>query len=89
MGELKIVLPEDIEKKFRRLAMARYGYQKGAMSRAAQEAIQSWAVVEEEIDVGEDPIDAITGLMKDVKKSSVELQHEAWKFIAKKYKKRK
>ena len=45
MGELKIVLPEDIEKKFRKLAMARYGYQKGAMSRAAQEAIQSWAVV--------------------------------------------
>ncbi|MBI4155052.1 hypothetical protein HY498_03130 [Candidatus Woesearchaeota archaeon] len=29
------------------------------------------------------PIEAISGLIKNVKKKSVELQHETWKFIFK------
>ena len=31
------------------------------------------------------PIEAISGLIKNVKKKSVELQHEAWETIFKKY----
>lgn len=85
MGEIKIVLPNDEEQKFRRLAMARYGYVKGAISEAAREAIQSWTSMDEGVDMDEDPIEAITGLMKHVKKTSVQLQHEAWDYIAKKH----
>ncbi len=35
-----------------------------------------------------DAVDEITGIMKHVKKSSVELQHEAWDYITKRYDKK-
>lgn len=40
MGELKIKLPDEIEKAFRKMAMKRFGYQKGAISEAAKEAFE-------------------------------------------------
>ncbi|MBI2044620.1 hypothetical protein HYT23_01030 [Candidatus Pacearchaeota archaeon] len=88
MGELKIKLPEKIEEKFRRLAMAKFGYQKGSISEAAQEAIESWTFSYIEPEDIEDPIETISGIMKNVKKSSVELQHEAWEGVIKKHARR-
>ncbi len=82
MGELKIVLPEEVEQKFRKLAMQRFGYQKGALSKAGQKAVEEWSVMHsDEMDMGsadENPILALRGILKHVKKTSVELQHEAW-----------
>jgi len=88
MGQLKIILPNDEEEKFRRLAMMRYGFVKGAMSKAAREAMKEWGESHEEPEKMEDPVGEIRGLMKGVKKTSVQLQHEAWGYIAEKYLKR-
>ena len=83
MGEMKIKIPDKIEAVFRRLAMQRFGYGKGALSAAAEKAIGEWNDSNgEDEEIVADPIEAIAGMMKHVKKSSVELQHEAWKGIA-------
>ncbi len=42
MGQLEIVLPDDLENKFRRLAFKKFGYKRGAISAAAGEAIRLW-----------------------------------------------
>ncbi len=85
MGELKIKLSDPIEKAFRKMAMKRFGYQKGSMSEAASEAIGEWTEMYESTEKIEDPIEAISGIMKHIKKTSVELQHEAGDYIYEKY----
>ena len=63
------------------LAMRRLGYGKGAISRAAQEAIMRWIsqVESEALSFEGDPVEAIDGLLSDVELGSVDLQHEAVK----------
>lgn len=39
MGELKLKISDDIERKFREYALKRYGYRKGALSAAAEKAL--------------------------------------------------
>jgi len=81
LTELKVYLPEELEKKFRRLSMSVYGYGRGSLSKAAEEAFRRWCAELEEtasvVEEIEDPVEAIRGLLKGVKKSGVELQHEA------------
>jgi hypothetical protein len=57
--------------------MRRYGYAKGSLSRAAEEALSNWVSSQEgEGRVFEgDPVEAIDGLLSDVEVDSVELQH--------------
>lgn len=89
MGELKIVLSQDVEAKFRRLAMARYGYVKGALSRAMEEIIKSHIKSNDGGELTkEDMWDDLAGCMKHVKKGSVQLQHEIGDYIAEKYSKK-
>ena len=86
MGEMKIKIDDILENKFRKLAMRRFGYSKGSISNAAKEAVKNWSDMQEyEIEIKTDPIKSISGLMKNIKKNSVELQHEAWDYISKKY----
>lgn len=70
-----------VEEKFRRLAMMVHGYGRGSLSKAAEEAIKQWIIEHEalleEVDVPEDPVGAIRGALTGIKKSGVELQHEA------------
>ncbi len=87
MGELKIVLPDEIERTFRKIAMIRFGFKKGAMSEAAKEAISEWSNVGKDVQI--EDWDSLEGCMKHVKKDSVDLQHEAWKSVANKYTKKK
>ena len=42
MGNLKIVIEDELLKKFREEAMKRFGYTKGALSIATREAIKNW-----------------------------------------------
>ncbi len=42
MAELKIYLPDELDKRFRKAAMDAYGYGRGSISRAATEAIANW-----------------------------------------------
>jgi hypothetical protein len=42
VGEIRGVVPEDSENKFRRLAMKKFGYGKGSLSKALEEALSAW-----------------------------------------------
>ena len=42
MLELKIYLSEELNKRFRRVAMNIYGYGRGSLSKAAEEAFARW-----------------------------------------------
>jgi hypothetical protein len=66
--------------------MKRFGYVKGALSKAAEEAILNWisTLENETLTFEGDPVEAIEGLLKDVDVDSVTLQHEIQKFWTKK-----
>jgi len=76
-----VYISEEVEKRFRKLAMELYGYGRGALSIAAEKALNEWVTkVSEAIEVVgllDDPVEAIYGMLSHVKKSGVELQHEA------------
>jgi len=81
LAGLRLQVKEELERKFREAAMKRFGYGKGALSRAAEEALQKWlasASVEEEV-FKADPVEAIDGLLADIKLDSMKLQHLAVK----------
>jgi len=42
MGEIRGVIPKKIEQKFRKLAMKKFGYGKGSLSKALEEALLYW-----------------------------------------------
>ncbi len=83
---LRVQINPKLEQKFRETAMKRFGYGKGALSKAAEEAILKWlSTTEKEPAPFEgDPVKAIEGLLKDVNVDSVTLQHETQKLWAKK-----
>ncbi len=81
--ELKVQVDGEIERKFRELAMRRFGYGKGSLSKAAEEAFAMWiSMVEDALEFDGDPVESIDGLLADVEIDSVELQHEAIKLWA-------
>ncbi len=42
MGEIRGVVPAASEEKFRQLAMKKFGYGKGSLSKALEEALNTW-----------------------------------------------
>lgn len=87
MGYIKVQVSDEVEKRFRHIAMHRFGYTKGALSLAAERAFSEWAGFDEEIiqDVRKiikkvsvkDVASEIRGLLRDVKgKTSTELKHD-------------
>jgi len=83
---IRVQLNPLLEQKFREAAMKRFGYGKGALSKAAEEAFTSWlmSVEGENPSFEGDPIMAIEGLLRDIRIDSVTLQHETQKFWAQK-----
>ena len=57
MAELKIYLSSDLNQKFRRIAMTVYGYGRGSISKAAEEALTSWCSKREQPSVDTSPPD--------------------------------
>ncbi len=47
MGEIRGIVANDAEEKFRRLAMKKYGYGKGSLSKALEEALLDWIQIHE------------------------------------------
>lgn len=45
MGEIRGVVSEELEKKFRKLDMEKFGYGKGSLSKALEEALRHWIKV--------------------------------------------
>jgi hypothetical protein len=42
IGGIEVYIRDDVEERFRRLAMMVYGYGKGSLSKAAEEAFLQW-----------------------------------------------
>ncbi|SRR6266516_5370798 len=42
MSELKVYLSKNVNERFRRMAMSVYGYGRGSLSKAAEEALERW-----------------------------------------------
>lgn len=83
---LRVQINKHLEQKFRELAMTKFGYTKGALSKAAEEALTQWTLTqhEEKICFNNDPVEAIDGLLSEISINSVALQHEIWKHWASK-----
>ncbi|HEY4674366.1 MAG TPA: hypothetical protein VIH03_09385 [Nitrososphaerales archaeon] len=88
MGNIKVMVDDKVEERFRRVAMKKFGYGRGALSTAAEAALAQWSSKEdiEEVTLDEldDPVAAIEGLLKHATESSVELQHKASRIRVKK-----
>ncbi|MHA1582418.1 MAG: hypothetical protein ACTSYM_08035 [Candidatus Baldrarchaeia archaeon] len=88
MGSIRVNVSDGVEKRFRMLAMRLFGYGKGVLSVAAEKAFSEWVArvseVFEVVGFLDDPVDVIYGMLSHVKRSGVELQHEARKIRARK-----
>jgi len=42
LGEIRGVVSKDVEQRFRKFAMRRFGYGKGSLSKALEEALLQW-----------------------------------------------
>ncbi len=47
MGEIRGVVTNDAEERFRQLAMKKFGYGKGSLSKALEEALNAWIELHE------------------------------------------
>ena len=75
---IRIQLDPVIDEAFRKKAMEKFGYRKGAIKEAAVESINLWLSHEwKDFPKIEHPTSAIKGLLKSVTESSVDLQHLA------------
>jgi hypothetical protein len=57
MAELKVYLTEELDQRFRRLAMNVYGYGRGSLSEAAVEAFTKWCEDHEARRIDQQPKD--------------------------------
>jgi len=74
---IRIKLSEETERKFREIAMKKFGYGKGSLTKAAENAILQWIALNKDVETFGNPTDELKGLLKGVKSTSVELQHES------------
>jgi hypothetical protein len=76
LAGLRLQLRSDLERRFSETAMRRFGFGKGALIRAAEQAFERWlSTTKENIRFEGDPVKAIDGILVDLKLNSVELQH--------------
>lgn len=75
---IKVNLDKEKEQHFREKSMKKFGYKKGALTHALNEAIDLWLAMEEdELPLVNQPTKMLRGLLKEVKDSSIELQHQS------------
>jgi hypothetical protein len=81
MKGIKVYIDPKIEEEFRKTAMKIFGYGKGSLSKAAEQAFKKWIQEYsnnlETINIPEDPINEIRGQLEGITLTSVELQHKA------------
>ncbi len=79
---LKVVFEKEFEQQFREVAMRKFGFSKGSIKKASEEAIEIWVKQQSQaLPKVKDPIRLIEGVLSHLKGkyTSVELQHEAAK----------
>lgn len=83
MADLKVYIPDELEQEFKKLSMEAYGYGRGSISKAATEAIRRWMTERETISRDfpppKDPVKSLRGMLKHLRVTSVQLQHQAKK----------
>ena len=81
MKGIKVYIDPKVEKEFRKNAMKVFGYGKGSLSKAAEQAFKKWiqeySINLEAISIPDDPIHEIRGQLEGITLTSVELQHKA------------
>ena len=80
---LRVNVDEELENRFREAAMRKFGFSKGALSHAAEEAIRLWLASTSRGRFDGDPVEAIDGILSDIKIDSVKMQHLASKIWSK------
>ena len=84
MKGIKVYIDPKIEEEFRKTAMKMFGYGKGSLSKAAEQAFKKWiqeySINLETINIPEDPINEIRGQLEGITLTSVELQHRVKEF---------
>ncbi|MFC1768457.1 hypothetical protein ACFLZX_01710 [Nanoarchaeota archaeon] len=76
---LKVEIDEKIEQKFRKMAMKKFGYKRGAIQKATEEAISNWSQFQSlDCPKVKDPFKLVEGILSHLKgkKTSIQLQHE-------------
>jgi len=85
---LRLEVREKLEKRFRKAAFEAYGYEKGALKKAAEEAFELWISMGKDNGIPEieNPLKLIEGRLSHLrgKYSSIQLQHEAKRLWSKK-----
>lgn len=76
MSLIKGIVPDDIEKRFRKKAMEKFGYGKGAISKALEEALRRWIEVE-----GPKDEERVNNAAYEAMREEVEMKHTG-KFVA-------
>jgi len=82
---IKVNINKDIEQRFREKAMRKYGYKKGALQKATEDALKNWDNFHsDKLPKVDDPFKLVRGMLRHLKgkKTSVQLQHETkylWK----------
>lgn len=77
MPGIRLQIRKELEARFRENAMRRFGFIKGALSRASEEAIENWLKTVEEAKLQGSHVDATKGSHSNIDLSSVELEHTA------------
>ncbi len=84
METLRVQIDKQKARKVRETAMTQFGFSKGAISKAVNAALDEWLHKQQKKGQGPAPDwERLTGVLKDVKMTSVELQHNA--FLLKKH----
>jgi len=79
MGKLKVTLDDELLKLFKERAYKIFGYKKGSLKSAVELAIKDFINRIDVLQRGDLSVKDIRGLLKDLKATSVELQHKALK----------
>ena len=87
---LKLEFTPQFEERIKEQAMRKYGFSRGSIKKASEEAFKRWLKEQEQIDVPmkRDPFKTLRGSMSHLKGkyTSVQLQHESVKLWAAKQK---
>ena len=88
METLKVQLRKEKAQRVRETAMKRFGYSKGSISKALGEAVGDWMKKNQVLSGSKVPDwSDVRGALKDIKMTSVELQHAAFSLREKEHRK--
>ena len=79
MGELKVVLDDELLRAFKERAYKIFGYKKGSLKAAVELAIRDFIERVNLLQREDLRVSDVRGILKDLKTTSVELQHKALK----------